>query len=131
MKQWYQCPNCGSAVALGARFCANCGMGLGLPNQQQMQQQPSYERRRVDRKFSIIGIVFAVLSLGLFPIFLGSLAVAFGVIGIVKNDTILGVLAIVLGVFFGFIGVLWGTAVWSHLLGWGMTTPLFCLSWSA
>ena len=38
MRQWYQCPSCGAAVAFGVRFCGNCGMQLAWPEQQQIQK---------------------------------------------------------------------------------------------
>jgi DNA-directed RNA polymerase subunit RPC12/RpoP len=38
MSQQLSCPNCGSSVAFGMRFCGNCGTGLNWPVQQQIQQ---------------------------------------------------------------------------------------------
>jgi len=125
MQQWYQCPSCGVTVAFGARFCGNCGASLNWPiqqtqpppvNQQQIQQSRSYEQQRRGTIFGALGVVFAVLSLGFFPIIFGAVALAFGVIGIVRGSTVLGAVAIVLGVLFAFIGALWGAAVWSNLL---------------
>lgn len=125
MQQWYQCPSCGATVAFGTRFCGNCGTQLNWPTQQtqpppayqqQIQQSRSYEQRRGGITFGALGIVFAVLSLGLFPIIFGAVALVFGVIGIVRDSTVLGAVSIVLGVLFAFIGALWGVAVWSHLL---------------
>jgi len=44
MQQWYGCPNCGTMVAFGQRFCENCGAHLGYPTQYQsppaQYQQP-------------------------------------------------------------------------------------------
>ena len=37
MQQSYQCSNCGAPVALGMRFCGNCGLQLNWPTQQQLQ----------------------------------------------------------------------------------------------
>jgi len=39
MSQWFSCPNCGSPIAFGVRFCSNCGTGLNWPTQQQPQQK--------------------------------------------------------------------------------------------
>jgi hypothetical protein len=50
------------------------------------------------RKYSILGIVFAALSLVVLPVIFGPVGVVFGVIGTVKNDTKLGITAIVLSV---------------------------------
>ena len=50
------------------------------------------------RKYSILGIVFAVLSLVVLPIVFGPLAVIFGIIAVLKDDIKLGITAIVLGV---------------------------------
>lgn len=60
------------------------------------------------RKYSILGIVFAVLSLVTLPILFGPIAVIFGTAGVLKNDTRLGVIAIVLGVIFAVISTLIG-----------------------
>jgi hypothetical protein len=38
MPQQLSCPNCGSPIAFGVRFCGNCGTGLSWPTQQQTQQ---------------------------------------------------------------------------------------------
>jgi len=45
MQQGYQCPTCGAQVAFGARFCANCGIQLNWPAQQQMQPPPQYQQQ--------------------------------------------------------------------------------------
>ena len=58
------------------------------------------------RKFSILGIVFAVLSLIVLPIVFGPLAVIFGIIGVIKNDTLWGIVAIILGVVLAVISTL-------------------------
>jgi hypothetical protein len=34
MSQQLSCPNCGSPVTFGVRFCGNCGTGLSWPTQQ-------------------------------------------------------------------------------------------------
>lgn len=44
MQQTYSCPNCGSPVAFGARFCTSCGTTLNWPTQQQMQPPPMKRR---------------------------------------------------------------------------------------
>ena len=41
MQQWYQCPNCGTPIAFGVRFCGNCGTQLNWPTQR-MQPPPAY-----------------------------------------------------------------------------------------
>jgi len=43
MQQWCRCPNCGTQVAFGVRFCGNCGMQLNWPVQQQTTD--THERR--------------------------------------------------------------------------------------
>lgn len=45
MQQRYQCPNCGSPVPFGSRFCASCGTPLNWPVQPQMQPPPVYEQQ--------------------------------------------------------------------------------------
>ncbi|MBM3173958.1 MAG: zinc ribbon domain-containing protein [Chloroflexi bacterium] len=42
MQQWYKCPNCGAPVALGVRFCGNCGSPLMTVQQQ--SSQPQYQQ---------------------------------------------------------------------------------------
>lgn len=44
MQQRYSCPNCGSPVFFGARFCTSCGISLSWPTQQQAQPPPVYQR---------------------------------------------------------------------------------------
>jgi len=44
MSQQVSCPNCGSPVAFGVRFCGNCGTGLNWPTQQQMPPEPAYQQ---------------------------------------------------------------------------------------
>jgi hypothetical protein len=46
MSQQVSCPNCGSPVAFGVRFCGNCGTGLSWPRQQ--QATPQYQQQRYD-----------------------------------------------------------------------------------
>jgi len=49
MQQMYQCPNCGSPVASGVRFCGNCGMQLNWPTQQ-TQPPPVYQQWQYGRE---------------------------------------------------------------------------------
>lgn len=44
MQQMYSCPNCGSPVAFGTRFCTSCGTTLNWPTQQQVQPPPVYQQ---------------------------------------------------------------------------------------
>ena len=70
------------------------GVSLGYFMEKKKQ---SSNNKPAGRKFSILGIVFAVLSLIVLPIVFGPLAVIFGIICVVKNDTVWGIVAIVLG----------------------------------
>ena len=45
MQQGYSCPNCGSRVPFGARFCPSCGTSLSWPTQQQVQPPPVYQQQ--------------------------------------------------------------------------------------
>ncbi|TRZ94189.1 MAG: zinc-ribbon domain-containing protein [Dehalococcoidia bacterium] len=45
MQQSYQCPNCGTQVAFGVRFCTGCGTPMNWPTQQQMQPPPTYQQQ--------------------------------------------------------------------------------------
>jgi hypothetical protein len=67
-----------------------------------MEIQPSIEQNHsskpAGRKYSILGIVFAGLSLIVLPIVFGPVGIIFGVMGTLKNDTKLGITAIVLSV---------------------------------
>ncbi|MBS3106064.1 hypothetical protein J4419_00165 [Candidatus Woesearchaeota archaeon] len=58
------------------------------------------------RKYSTLGIVFAILSLVVLPIVFGPLAVIFGIIAVMKDDTKRGILAIVLGVVLAVISTI-------------------------
>ena len=73
------------------------------------------------RKYSILGIVFAVLSLVvlpislnnkitfiIFPIIFNIVAVLFGVLAVKEKDNKLGVLCIVFGLFLALLSVLLG-----------------------
>lgn len=48
MSQRLSCPNCGSPVAFGARFCGNCGTGLSWSTQQQLQHPSQSEQTHMD-----------------------------------------------------------------------------------
>jgi len=54
MQQWYQCPNCGTPVAFGVRFCGNCGTPFvwqeNIPPQSPYQQQYGYAGAEPDKK---------------------------------------------------------------------------------
>ena len=52
MQQGLHCPNCGSPVASGARFCSNCGTSLSWPTQQQMEPPPAYQEGQQPRGWS-------------------------------------------------------------------------------
>lgn len=60
------------------------------------------------RVYSVLGIVFAVISLIVLPIVFGPLAVIFGIIAIRKNDKKLGEIAIGLGIVLAIISYLLG-----------------------
>ena len=49
MQQAYQCPNCRVTVPFGVKFCANCGIPLNWPTQQQMQPRPVYQEQQQPR----------------------------------------------------------------------------------
>ena len=66
------------------------------------------DKKPEGRKYSILGIVFAILSLVVLPIVFGPLAVIFGIIAVLKDDTKLGITAIVLGVVLAVISTLIG-----------------------
>lgn len=68
------------------------------------------------RIYSILGIVFAVLSLVVLPIVFGPIAVILGIIGYLKGDRNLGMTAIVLGVVLSVLSTL--IATWIILNWW-------------
>ena len=47
MQQVYYCPNCGSVVAYGVKFCGNCSNPLSWPAHQQMQPPPVYQQPHI------------------------------------------------------------------------------------
>lgn len=64
MQQWYQCPNCGAPVALGVRFCGNCGVQLNWPAQQQIQQPMEIAIPLVGRNTRLINDKAFMASVG-------------------------------------------------------------------
>jgi exosortase/archaeosortase len=58
------------------------------------------------RKYSTLGIVFAILSLIVLPIVFGPMGIVFGIIGVVKNDMKRGIWAIVLSVILATVSTL-------------------------
>lgn len=46
--QQYQCPNCAAPVAIGMRFCGNCGTQLNWPAQRQVQPPSQSEQIRIN-----------------------------------------------------------------------------------
>lgn len=60
------------------------------------------------RKYSNLGIIFAILSMVTLPIILGPIAVIFGVKGYMTGDTKRGTIAIVLGVVLAVISTILG-----------------------
>ena len=60
------------------------------------------------RKYSNLGLVFAILSLVVLPIVFGPLAVIFGVKGYLSGDEKRGILAIILGVVLAVISTFLG-----------------------
>ena len=111
------CPKCGKQIEENALCCRNCGEPLTQHSQPVQSPQPMQSsvspyalplpsKGAGGRKFSILGIVFACLSLIVLAIPFGMLAVIFGLLGVLKNDTKLGVVAIVLGVVLATISFL-------------------------
>ena len=49
MQQRYQCPNCGTPIAFGVRFCGNCGTQITV-----VMQQPGTWTRPVGKQGSKI-----------------------------------------------------------------------------
>jgi len=64
------------------------------------------KKQKEGRKYSILGILFAVLSLIVLPIVFGPLAIIFGVIAVLKGDIKWGIIAIVLGVVLAVVSIL-------------------------
>ena len=63
MPQQLSCPNCGSPIAFGVRFCGNCGTGLSWPTQQQVQHPSQSEQTRMDG-VSLIGKALVLMNEG-------------------------------------------------------------------
>jgi len=61
--------------------------------------------------FAIIGMVFAVLALIIFPIIFGPLAILMGLLAKNRGAKDLGTIAIFLGIFFGIIGMAVGAYI--------------------
>ena len=77
MQQQYRCPNCGTPVAFGVRFCGNCGTQFNWST----QQQDSYGRdvRAQERRGKSPGPILAVIVVCLFLI-VGGVIFAFNMI---------------------------------------------------
>ena len=86
------CFNCGAEIDARAEICPSCGL-----------RQPDIKKPEMGRKYSNLGIVFAVISLIIAPIIFGPLGIIFGVIGYMKGDEQRGVIAIVASVILAVI----------------------------
>ena len=72
------------------------------------------------RRYGILSIVFAVLSLIVLPIIFGPLGIIFGIIAVLKGESKLGITGIVLSVVFATIS----TIIGMYFMGQLMMTSL-------
>ena len=104
------CSNCGTDNTEGNRFCNSCGntlMDRGYNTGQGSYNSWDQEKPE-GRNYAILGIVFAFCSLIILPIIFGPLAVIFGILAVLKDDSSWGIAAIVLGVVLATISALLG-----------------------
>lgn len=86
------CHNCGAEIDARAEICPSCGL-----------RQLDIKKPEDGRKYSNLGIVFAVISLLILPIIFGPIGVILGVLGYMKGDEKRGIIAIILSVILAII----------------------------
>jgi len=72
------------------------------------------EKANEGRKFSIIGIACAAISIIILPILFGPLAIIFGSMGMMKGDKKYGLIAVILGIVFSIASLIAGLYLLSN-----------------
>ena len=102
------CEACGGQIADSANFCSACGRPRrGGP-------QLAVTQASTSNSLSIISFVFAGISLLLFPIVFGPVAVILGVIAWAKGEK-LGPVAFAAAILGTIVGMVLGYVIWSGI----------------
>ena len=78
------------------------------------RKEAQAEKPNEGRKFSIIGIACAAISIIILPILFGPLAIIFGSMGMMKGDRKYGLIAVILGVVLSIASLIVGMYILSN-----------------
>ncbi|MGD0396939.1 MAG: zinc ribbon domain-containing protein [Nitrososphaerales archaeon] len=97
------CPSCGKEISPQAISCPNCGHSLQA---QTVPPPPKSTGATSPKNLAYYSIICGVVAILTFPIPLGVIGSALGILAIRRGQVTLGSIGLLLSVLFGFVSVL-------------------------